>query len=66
MCRVTLCEHDLTVWVYFCLLEILMLCWVCVLNSYIYESEGEEERRASLLIMSRLAVSVRLGVMLGM
>ena len=43
-----LCEQDSTVWVYFCLLEILMFWWICALSSYICGSVGEEERRASL------------------
>ena len=46
----------ISVWVYFCQLDILMW-WICPLNSCICGSEEEEERRASLSIMSRLAVS---------
>ena len=47
-----LCEQDSTGWVYFCVLEFLMLWW-------------KKMRRASLSIMNRLVISVRLG-MLGM
>ena len=61
-----MCDHDSTVWVHFYLLDILMLCWICALNSCICGSEGEEDRRASPSIMSRWVVSVRLGIMLGM
>ena len=61
-----LCEHDSTVWIHFCLLEILMLWWICTLSSCICGSEEEEKRRASLSIMSHLAVSLRLSIMLGM
>ena len=37
-----------------------MLWWICALSSCICGSEGEEERRASLSIMTHLAVSVYL------
>ena len=59
------CDQDSTVWIHFCLFEILMW-WISVFSSCISGSVGEEERRASLSIMSRLPVSVRLGIMLGM
>ena len=61
-----LCEHNSTVWFHFCLLEILMLWWICELSSCIRGLEEEEVRKASPSIMSRLAISVRLGIMLGM
>ena len=61
-----LCVHDSTVWVPFCLLEFLMLWWICALSSCIHRSEEEQERRASLSIMSRLVISLRLYIMLGM
>ena len=38
--------------------------WICVSIFFICMSVGEEERRASLSIMSRLGISVRLGIML--
>ena len=59
-----LCEHDSTVWVHFYLLE-LMVRWICASSSCICRSEREEKRRASLL-MSRLTISVTLGIMLRM
>ena len=58
-------EHDSTACVHFCLLEFLILWWICVLSSCICGSEGEEERKASFSLMSRLAISVRFGTMLG-
>ena len=48
-----LCEQYSTVWVHLCLLEFLMLWWICALRFCICGSEGEEERTASLPIMSR-------------
>ena len=60
-----LCEHYSTFWVNFCQLEFLMRR-ICALNFCTCGSEGEEERRASLSIMIRLVISVRLGFMLGM
>ena len=35
-----------------------MLWWICAMSSCICGSEGEEERRVFLSIMSRLAISV--------
>ena len=61
-----LCEQDSTVWIHFRLFEILMLRWVCALSSCICRSVGEEEWMVTLSIRSRLAISVRLGIMLGM
>ena len=60
-----LCDHDSMVWVHFCLLESAMLWLICASSSRICGSEGEEERRASLQIKSCLAISVRLGIILG-
>ena len=37
-----MCEHDSTIWVYFCLLEFVILWRICALSS-----EEEEERRVS-------------------
>ena len=51
------------VWVHFGLLEFTMLWRICASSSCMCGSEGEEERRASLSIMSRLVILVRLGVM---
>ena len=59
-------EHDSKAWIHFCFLVILMLWWICALCSCICGSEGEEEQKASLSRMSRLVVSVRLGIVLGM
>ena len=61
-----LCEHDSTAWVHFCLLEFLMLWSICALSSCACGADGEEERRASLSIMTRLLFSVRLDIILGM
>jgi len=43
-----------------------MLWWTCGLSSFMCGSEEEVERRVSLSIMSRLAIPVKLGIMLGM
>ena len=59
-------EHDSTVSVHFYLLEILLLWWICALTSCICGSEGEEKRRASFSIINRLAVTVRLSIIIGM
>ena len=56
-----LCEHDSTVWVHFCLLEFAMLWRICALSSFICGSEGEEERRTSLSIMSGLVIFSEVG-----
>ena len=64
--HIHLCDHDSTIWVHFCLLEFLMLWWICPLSSCIYESEGKEMQGSFLSIMSRLVISMRLGIMLGM
>ena len=58
-----LCEHDSTVWVHFCLLESVMLWPICALSLCMYGSMGEERLRASRSTMSRLFISVWLGVM---
>ena len=59
-----LCEHDSMIWDHFCLIEFLMLWRICALSSCICGSDGEEERRASLSMVSRLVISVRLGIVL--
>ena len=61
-----LCERDSTVWVHFCLFEFAMLWQIRALGSCICGSEGEEERKATLSIMSHLVISMRLDIMLGM
>ena len=58
-------EHYSTIWVYFFLLEILMLWWTGKILVYVGQ-RGEEERRASLSIRSCFTISVRLDIMLGM
>ena len=57
-----LCEHDSTAWVHFCLLEFLMLWWIYALSYFMGRSEGEEEWRVSLSIISHLVISMRLGM----
>ena len=61
-----LCDHDSIACVHFCQLEYAMLWRICALSSCIRESEGEDERIASLSMMSRLRNSVREGIMLWM
>ena len=61
-----LCEHDSMVRVHFYLLELLMFWWICAFSSCICGSERGEDRRAFLSIMSRLVISMRLGIMFGM
>ena len=44
-----LSEHDSIVFVNFRLMEILMLWWICALSSCVCGSEGEEERKESII-----------------
>ena len=59
-------EHDSKVRVYFCLLESAMLWRFCALSSCKCGSVQQEDWRAFRSTISRLTISVRLGIMLGM
>ena len=60
--RVNLCEHYSTVWVNFCLLESAMLWRICALSLCKCRSVVEEEQRASRSTISRLMISLMLGI----
>ena len=57
-----LCEHDSTVLIHVCLLEVWMSCVICASSVLMRVSVGSSRRRESRSSMSRLVESVRLGM----